>query len=77
MMTRALRRAGWTLIGGSNRADVPAPPGAIPARDTLLSAHLRWLEMVGRETSAVPIRNRRPAMIAAPVVTRSFGRHAW
>src|SRR5215469_8199082 len=66
MMTRALRRAGLALTR-ADRLSRAAPTNTMPTMDALLSAHLRWLEMVGRETTAVPSRRPTLSMIPAPV----------
>jgi hypothetical protein len=76
MMMRALRRVGWALTR-ADRANAPTYGTSMPARDTLLSAHLRWLEMVSRETADVPSRRPMLSMIPAPVAAHGGGRHAW
>jgi hypothetical protein len=45
--------------------------------DALLGAHLRWLEMVGRETTAVPSRRPALSLIPAPVYAQAAGRYGW
>jgi hypothetical protein len=76
MMTRFLRRAGLGLTK-ANRVDRRASSNAVPTMDALLSAHVRWLEMVGRESTAVPTRRPTLSLIPAPVYARAGGRYGW
>jgi len=54
-----------------------APTSSVPAREALLSTHMRWLEMVARETTDVPSRKPGLSMIPAPAVAQAGGRHRW
>lgn len=47
----------------------------MPGRDAVLGMHLRWLEIVGRETTAVSAREPRLSLI--PVAAQIGGRRAW
>ena len=76
MMTRVLRRAGLALTR-ADRVSRSAPSDAVPTMDALLSAHVRWLEMVSRETTAVPSRRPTLSLIPAPVYARAGGRYGW
>jgi hypothetical protein len=49
----------------------------VPTMDALLSAHVRWLEMVSRETTAVPSRRPTLSLIPAPVYAHSGSRYGW
>jgi hypothetical protein len=49
----------------------------VPTMDALLSAHVRWLEMVSRETTAVAGRRPTLSLIPAPVYARTGGRYGW
>jgi hypothetical protein len=76
MMTRVLRRAGLALTR-ADHVERRAPSNAVPTMDALLSAHVRWLEMVSRETAAVSSRRPTLSLIPAPVYARAGGRHGW
>lgn len=76
MMTRFLRRAGSALTR-ADRVDRQARSNAVPTMDALLSAHVRWLEMVSRESTAVPSRRPTLSLIPAPVYANAGGRHGW
>jgi hypothetical protein len=71
MMMRLIRRTTWALAR-SNRGYANGPGTSTPARDVILGMQVRWLEVVGRETTAVTGRNPRLSRIApvpAPVVS--------
>ena len=70
MMMRLIRRASWAL-GRAERGYADAPGGDTPARDVILGMQVRWLEVVGRETTA---RHRAGAEIAADLGDTSPGR---
>ena len=76
MMTRVLRRAGVAL-SRADRVDRRASSSAVPTMDALLSAHVRWLEMVSRETTAVPGRRPTLSLIPAPVYVRGASTYVW
>ena len=76
MMTRVLRRAGLVLTK-ADRVNRPTASGAVPTMDALLGAHIRWLEMVGRETTTVPSRRPTLSLIPAPVYAQAAGRYGW
>jgi hypothetical protein len=76
MMMRALRRAGLALTK-ADRVTGAAPGGSTLARDAVLDMQVRWLEVVGRETTAIQGRKPRLSLIPAPVAAQVGGRRAW
>ena len=76
MMARVLRRAGLALTR-ADRVGVHVPSNPVPTMDALLSAHVRWLEMVSRETTAVPSRRPTLSLIPAPVYARAGNHYGW
>ena len=76
MMTRVLRRAGLALTR-ADRVNRAAPTNTAPTMDALLSAHVRWLEMVSRETTAVPSRRPTLSLIPAPVYAHGASPYGW
>jgi hypothetical protein len=70
MMTRLIRKAAWALAG-LDRGYAHALGASTPARDAILGMQVRWLEVVGRETTAA---GRRPKLrqisaLPAPAVS--------
>jgi len=62
------------------RADpvnLATPGSSTPAMDAVLGIQLRWLEIVGREPTAIPGRKPRLSLIPAPVAAQVGGRRAW
>jgi hypothetical protein len=75
-MARVLRRAGLALVR-ADRVNIAPQAGGMQARDAALGMQVRWLEIVGRETSATAARRPRLSMIPAPVAAQVGGRRAW
>ncbi len=75
MMMRLIRRASWAL-GRAERRYADAPGGNTPARDVILGMQVRWLEVVGRETTDAP--GRRPKMRQISAIPAPAASHrAW
>jgi hypothetical protein len=71
MMMRLLRRTGWALAR-AERGYADEPGGSTPARDVILGMQVRWLEVVGRETTAAAVRRPRLSQIStmpAPAIS--------
>ncbi|HEY2313144.1 MAG TPA: hypothetical protein VGH96_05995 [Streptosporangiaceae bacterium] len=61
----------------TDRGALIAPGSSMPGRDAVLGMHLRWLEIVGRETTAVSAREPRLSLIPVPLAAQIGGRRAW
>ncbi len=76
LMMRALRRAGLAL-NKADRATGQTRGSTTPAREAVLGMQVRWLEVVGRETTATQGRRPGLSLIPAPVAAQVGGRRAW
>ena len=76
LMTRALRRAGLAMAR-ADPVNAAMPGSSTPAMDAVLGIQLRWLEIVGREPTAIPSRKPRLSLIPAPAAAQVGGRRAW
>ncbi len=70
-----IRKASWALAR-ADRGYADASGTTAPARDAILGMQVRWLEVVGQETTAVA--GRKPRLSRIPAMPAPAASHrAW